>query len=506
MEILKSILNYVGGILIIAGGICYRVWPQKKYLFLFLFAAGLISLFVYFYLNREKFRERVKIKYLLYSGNIFLILLLVLAIVGSLNYLFSKVHYRIDLTEGKIHSLSDQSIKVLKNLKKDVVITGFFREGKAQRAKMEDFLKNYRYYSNKIRYTVYDPDKNPGLVKEYNVSEDGTTIFKCNNNETRITGVSEEDITNAIIKVTREERKTIYFSKGHGEFSIADDSDRGYSQAKKTLEELGYNIKEIFLAEEPGFPHDCVTFVAAGPKKDFLPQELSALERYLKNGGRSLLMLDPQDSPSFISFLKKWGVNVGDDFIVDTVSRILGGDYLMPVVSQYSSHPITEKFRYATFFPYARSVEVLNPAPEGITAQVIGSTSPNSWASTQFGSREISFNPEKDRKGPVPIVVSSTWKAEGETKKEGRLIVFGDSDFASNQFYNLSGNGNFFTNSLNWLAEEIDLIAISPKTAAPRTIQLTASQGRFIFYTILVIIPGLFIIMGIFIYFRRRSL
>ncbi|MGQ9618623.1 MAG: GldG family protein, partial [Candidatus Aminicenantia bacterium] len=485
----------------------YKIYPYKKFLWISALFLSIISLILYIFFNREKLKEQIKLKTLIYSGNIILIVFLVFAILVALNYLTTKLHLRADLTEGKIHSLSEQTMKVLKNLKKEIEIRAFFRELNPRRGIMEEMLKRYSYYTTKMRYEIINPDKNPSLVRELNISEDGTTIFKCGEQETRITSTTEEDITNAIIKITRERKKIIYFTKGHGERSIENSSERGYSQVKTYLENLGYSVKEIVLAEESTFPTDCSLLIIAGAEKDFLKGELEGIERYLKEGGRLLLLIDPLSSHILVEFTKKYGIKIGDDFIVsiDPSARLMGGDPTWAVVSRYGYHKITEKFNYATFFPFARSVDRIEPVPKNISTEIIASTSPYSFATNQFNANEIRFDPQRDRRGPIPIVVSSKFKEEGK-ERESRIVVFGDSDFASNQFLELSGNSNLFFNTVNWLEEEEDLVSIAPKTTQPRTISLTISQGRMLFFITIIFLPGIFVLGGILVYLRRRSL
>jgi ABC-type uncharacterized transport system involved in gliding motility auxiliary subunit len=507
MKRIAGWLNYIFLILLLISFFSYKIYPTKKFIWIPALCLSLLSLILYIIFNREKLKEQIKLKTLLYSGNLILLIFLVFAILVALNYLSTKIHFRADLTEGKIHSLSEQTVKVLKNLKKDIEIKAFFRELNPRRGIIEEMLKRYSYYTSKIKYEIINPDKNPSLVRELNISEDGTTVFKCGDQETRITSTTEEDITNAIIKITRERKKVIYFTKGHGEKSIEDSSERGYSQIKTSLENLGYTVKEIVLAEEPSIPSDCSLLIISGAEKDFLPGELEGIERFLKDGGRLLLLIDPLSSPSFVDFMKKYGIKIGDDFIVsiDPSARIMGGDPTWAVVSKYGYHKITEKFNYACFFPFARSVDRLEPVPKNFSTETIASTSPYSFSTNQFNAREIRFDPERDRRGPIPVVAVSTFKEEGK-ERESRVVVFGDSDFASNQFLDLSGNSNLFLNTVNWLEEEEDLVSIAPKTTRPRTISLTLSQGRMIFFTTIILLPGIFVLGGIIVYLRRRSL
>jgi ABC-type uncharacterized transport system involved in gliding motility auxiliary subunit len=409
-----------------------------------------------------------------------------------------------------------------------VNIKSFFLEGNFRKNEMENLLQNYAYHSKRIKYEFIDPDKNPGMVKRYEVTTDGTTILESGDKESRITTSSEEDLTNAIVKVSREKKKVIYFLEGHGEASIEDSEERGYSLARQEMEKLAYEVKKLSLALADNFPEDCALLVIPGAQKDLIPNELDTIRNFIANGGRVFFMVDPETAPGMKSFLTEYGIQLEDDLIVDTVSRLMGGDYFMPVVTGYEFHTITEKFNFATFFPFARSVNQTEDTPEGITTTILAKSSGNSWSERQLQETEVTFNQDKDVAGPVSIAAVITVEpaakeieeqeqtevdAEKEAspeeespEQEGRLAVFGDSDFATNRYYHLSGNGNLFLNTINWLAEEADLISIQAKTASPKSIQLTASQGRILFFVSTIFLPLLVLVAGITVWMRRRSL
>lgn len=527
MDALKKHLNAVAGVLVAAGLIGWIVWPQRKTAALIVAGLGLAVLAAYAYLNRAALGPKLSRKSLLYSGNMVLIVLLVLAILGLANYFLAKHNHRWDFTAAKVHSLSGQSVAVLEALKTDVSFKGFFREGNPGRAAMENLLKIYAYHSPRVHYEFVDPDKNPGLVKRYGVTQDGTTILEAGDKEGRVTTTTEEDLTNALIKATRAGKKVVYFLEGHGEESVDGTGDNSFSTAKTELEKLGYEVKKQNLALADRFPPDCALLVVPGPQKDLLPNEYETVKSYIGRGGRALFLVDPETPTLLPLLLADYGFKLDNDIVVDTVSRLLGGDYFMPVVSEYEPHAITDKFGYATFFPYARSVEVGEIKPEGATVTELAKTSPNSWAERELDQKEVKFNPAKDRQGPVGLAAVSDFKVKpasspapaaaqpGEAQpaagpeaaeKDARVAVIGDSDFVKNRYFGLSGNGNFFLNVANWLTEEADLIAIQPKTQAPRTIQLTPSQGRLIFLVSVVILPLLVLLLGVSVWLRRRSL
>ena len=528
MDALKKNLNMAAVVFLGAALIGLIVWPQKRTAILILAVLGLAALAAHVVLNWKALKQGFTRKSFLYSGNLLLVIVIVLAILGLANYFLSKHDYRVDFTAAKLHSLSDQSITVLKALKADIALKGFFREGNYGRAAMENLLKLYAYHSGHIKYEFIDPDKNPGLVKRYDVTQDGTTVIEAGDKESRITTTSEEDLTNALIKATRAAKKVIYFLDGHGEETIDDTGDNGFSSVKGELEKLGYEVKKQTLALSDRFPKDCALLIVAGPKKDPLPNEYETIRGYIKGGGRALFLVDPETQTLLPLLLADYGFKLENDIVVDTVSRLLGGDYFMPVVSEYETHPVTERFGYATFFPLARSVEVAEAKPEGATVTELAKTSPNSWSERELDQKEVKFDAAKDKQGPIGLaaVAEIPFKAEtpvpaaanpgeaapaesaakSEAEKKARIAVVGDSDFVKNRYYGLSGNGNFFLNIANWLTEEADLIAIQPKTQTPRTVQMTPAQGRLLFLVSIVILPLAVLLLGFSVWARRRTL
>ena len=544
METIKKNLNYIGLLLVFGALAAMKIWPALRLFPLLAFILGTVALVVYIVLHLPALKQGMTRKPFIYSSNLLLLIVLVMGILVLVNYFLARHHYRIDFTESKLHSLSDQSVTVLKNLRNEVHVKCFFRESNFNRAAMENLMQIYAYHSGKLKYEFIDPDKNPGLVKRYEIAEDGTTILESGDKESRITTTGEEDITNAVIQVTRERKKIIYFLEGHGEKSVEISDDFGYSVVKGELEKQGYEVKTLSLALAGNFPADATAVVIPGPEKDLLPQELDTIRQSLKHGGRFLIMVDPQTAPDLPPFLRDFGIALSDDIVIDTVSRLLGGDYFMPVVNEYDDHAITKNFRYATFFPYARSVDVTEDKPQGVTLQILARSSDNSWSERQLDQREVTYDKEKDKLGPIPLAVvgtidpeegtesqaSPTPDSESEAKQpadtpeegqepgegpapaansspaQGRLAVFGDSDFAANSYYHLSGNGNMFLNTLNWLTEEEDLISIQAKTSNPRVIQMSPSQGRLLFFVVVLLLPLAVLVIGISIWLRRRSL
>ena len=446
-------------------------------------------------------------KSLKYGLNVFILTVIILLIIIIINFFSYQYNLRLDLTRSEKYSLSEQTKKVLRGLKNEIKIICFFQEEAQGKASLKELLREYSYSSKKIKFEFLDPDKNPRTAKAYNVNEYNTILIESNNQVSRIKGSSEQDITNAIIKITRKAKKIIYFVEGHGEKDIEGraDNSASYSMLKDSLLKQSYGVKKISLLTVSSIPAECSVIIIGGPKKEISSNEKEILNSYLLKGGNGVFLLDPDSGADMEEFLKTYGVRMEKNFIIDKTSQILGGDYFIPVISTYGNHEITKNFNYTTFFPLARSVSsAIGKDQTGLTFTPLAITSENSLA--KKNPDKIEFNPKEDEKGPLNIACAVTKTNQGKNGKDTRIVVFGDSDFISNAYFNLSGNGDLFLNSLNWLAEEEDLISIRPRPIEFTNVQISKRKGYFIFYLSVIIIPASILVLGGIIWIRRRRL
>ncbi|MBI5787481.1 MAG: Gldg family protein [Candidatus Schekmanbacteria bacterium] len=453
--------------------------------------------------------KRLKILRFNIVGMIFIIL----GIVVLINYLASQHNQRFDFTEGGEHTLADQSIKLLKKIDSPLKVILFDKPTSQTWGKAENLLAAYRYHSGQIQTELVDPDKKPSLAKQYGIQRYGTIFFEYKNRQEQTETITEEEFTNVILKLTREKQNKVYFVDGHGENNIDDADKTGYSLLKEAIEKQNFAVAKLVLAREAKIPDDCSVLIISGPEKDFFPEELKTLEDYLKRGGKAFFMLDPPPGVGLNDFLLQWGVKIGNDMVIDKLSRLFGGDYFMPVVTNYTQHPITRGFDLASFFPVARSITPLDNVPEGTIVQSLASTTEGSWAEVDYQAQSYEFNEGKDIKGPisVAVVVDMPVKPAGAEKQPAaaktsvRLIVIGDADFVNNTYINLSGNRDLFLNIISWLAQEEDLISIRPKEEAKRMISLTETDMQMLFWLTVVAIPVAVLLAGIGVWWRRRK-
>jgi ABC-type uncharacterized transport system involved in gliding motility auxiliary subunit len=184
------------------------------------------------------------------------------------------------------------------------------------------------------------------------------------------------------------------------------------------------------------------------------------------------------------------------------MGRLLGMGPAAPLVSSYGTHEITNRMRVMTFFPLARSVTPVTPPADGVTVEKLLETNERSWGETDMKGKEATYDEGKDLKGPVTLAVAIT-KNEGENKKT-RLVIYGDSDFASNAYFGQAGNGNLFSNTINWLAHDENFISIKPKSQDDRRLEMTEAQGKLVSYVMVLLLPLGILISGVSVWMKRR--
>ncbi len=443
---------------------------------------------------------------------VFLLLVVFMSILGE------RHKGRLDLTKSGRFTLSTQTVRLLQSLEKPVKAVAFYRSESGtvhakQRQEAQDLLEEYASLSPQFSYTFVDPDRNPGLASKYGVSEYRIILFMSEGRQVKIGNEREETFTNKLIKLMKEERKSVYFVVGHGEKDITSTGKTGYRAAVDAISQENYQVKTLPLLQFPDVPDDASVVIVNSPERDLTKAELDKLDRYYKRGGALLVEIDPGHPAAFKTWLEEYGFKLQDDVIIDQQSQVYGANHLTPVVYAYhAQHPLTEGFTLVSYFPIANSVYIDEDPSKG--RYQLALTGPNSWTEVdadQLESGSAEYNEEREKRGPVPVIGVTTYTVESsasegmaEERRFGKFVLIGDSDFANNTNINLAGNGDLFLNTVNWLADEADLIAVRAKRREETPVILTAAQGRAIFWIPVVMMPLGVLIAGVGIYSRRR--
>jgi len=512
------ILAFVGLALTIAGASFYAIEGAISLVSAGMLWVGLLLLLFLLYARFGEIRNLLMKKSARYGANMVVMIGVFLAVVVFLGVMGETHKKRLDLTKTGRFTLSTQTKKILTSLKAPVKAVAFYRNESGtihaqRRQTAKDLLEEYASQSDNFTFTFIDPDRNPGLASKYGVSEYRIILLMSEGKQVKIGSEKEEKFTNGLIKLLKDKKKVIYFVKGHGEKDITSQQKHGYKAAIDALKNESYEPKELLLLRENEVPADASVVVVVSPERDLTPEELKKLDNYYRRGGALLIMIDPGHPATFTTWLEDYGFKLQDDVIIDQQSQVYGANYLTPVVYAYNKkHPLTQDFTLASYFPIANSVYIDDDPKKG--RYELALTGPNSWTEMdrdQLESGNAEYNEGREKRGPVPIMSVTTVEAPpekdedgAERKRYGKMILIGDSDFANNTNINLAGNGDLFLNTIGWLANEADLIAVLAKKGAMSPVVLTASQGRAIFWVPVVMIPSLVLMTGIGIYSRRR--
>jgi len=441
-------------------------------------------------------------KYTAYAG---VYIIIVIAILGLLNFLANRYNKSVDTTSNKRFSLSDQTKKVVSGLQQDAKITYFDQTKNFQQAK--DLLDRYEVLSHKLSVDYVDPDKKPQVAKAMGIRSYGTILVNAGGRQQEAKSVTEEEITGAIIRALKGGDRTVCVVSGSGEHALDDTGRNGYSGAKEAIEKNNYKTQGISLLDKPEVPKNCTILFIAGPRFDYVPPAVAAVKGYLDNGGHLLMFLDPPvkfgkeevgDNEGLVKLASDYGITPEKNLVLDTsgVGQIFGFSEAVPLVSTYESHAIVREMKgTATAFPLARSLDVKPPAEK------LFSTSENSFATANLASAKIVIDPKKDKQGPLTLAAAASKKT---TNGEQRVIVVGSSGWVTNGILAFNGNRDLFLNMLAWLSADEDLISIRPKDQEDRRLNVSGRQMQMMFYSSVVLLPLFVIAAGFSVWWKRR--
>jgi ABC-type uncharacterized transport system involved in gliding motility auxiliary subunit len=447
--------------------------------------------------------EWLKARQTRYGAFLLIYMVVVIAIVIGVNWIADHNNKSLDVTANKKFTLSDQTKKVTGNLKKDVTVYYFDKSDSYDRAR--DLFDRYRNLSSHIKVVYVDPDKKPDIARVEGRPNYGDTIVDNGEKKETAKALTEEELTGALVRVSKSGAKTVCFVQGSGEHTLEDTTREGYSAIKANLEKNNYKTQTISLIEKPEVPKTCAIAVVGGPKHDYLQPAVDAIKTYVTGGGRAIFNFDPvlnlgdeklEDNPNLDALVASWGVTPKGDVILDlgSASRLFG--QLAPVVGSYEQHPITSSMQdNASVFPLARSLEVKSPATK------LFSSTPDSFALTNPKLPIKEEDLQKAPKGPFILGAAATI---GSGTTEGRIVVVGSSSWIANPILAAPvGNKDLALNMMNWLTSDEDLISIRPKENEDRRLRPSNSM-RFLPLISLILLPGIVIFSGISAWWKRR--
>lgn len=468
-----------------------------------------LGLAYYAIMSPDSIRRFITGRQARYGSNSLILALAFIGILFTVNYLvYQNPGKPWDLTEDKSNTLAKETLQALSTLPEKVKATAFYSTN-IDDTSAREMLQKFKTNSNgKFDYEFVDPDLNPVAARDAGVTGDGKILLAMGETKQLATSSSETELTRTLIRLISPTERVVYFLEGHGEGSIdaASGDQISFSTAKSNLTSKNYTVKTLNLLATNKIPDDALAVIIAGPQKPVSSSEVNLLKKYVDAGGSLVVMEDPtvvtqfgEDPDPLASYLEKdWGITLNNDLIFDQSSQ----QVLNAISATFEQHPITQDLTYVIIMPKARSISLSATPVENVTLTNLLSTSEQSWGETDLSSDTSQYQFDQGVDFTAPL----TMAAAGEnTSTGGRVVVTGNSLFASDDIFDAYGNASMFINSVDWAANQDEIINITPRSQTPR-MMLPVSGFSFIVMILLsvLVIPGAIVFMGVSSWIARR--
>lgn len=536
MEAIKRFAGAMGILLLGAGAVVFLLMRGHPAVAWSLVGAGALLAAGGLVLNLGEVVDFFRGRPVRYGAHSVFYSLIVLAIVLAVNFLASRHNRRFDLTSEGLHTLSPQTVKILKSLDQDVSLVAFYIPGSAERQKAIDLIDLYKEQTSRIATRILDPSRNPAQARAFKLDVVPTVIVSSEAGKSRVTPstfnpLTEEQLTNALIATTTKNKPVVCLTTGHGEGGMDDPKPRGFQRGADALRQENVELREVRLLESGSSLDECSSVLVAGPTHAMLEAEIRQFEQYLDQGGKALVLREARTQTGLEPVLERYGLKANDDVIVDVnpLARVMGGSPAMPVVYEYGTNAIVRDFQgLATIFPTVGSVQIVDPSDPDVRVESLARTSEQSWGELGDLQVPVSLDPATEKIGPLNVAAVATREHEDEgaaaaedpstgaeksadgttagSGKKTRIVLFGDYDFASNSYLMKAGNEDLLLNTVAWLNERSDLVSIRAKRRTSQQLMLTSEQWMILLFYGLLMLPAILTAQALHVFLKRRRL
>lgn len=441
-------------------------------------------------------------------------ILLVPAIIVALGWLSVRYQTDFDWTAGNRNSLTKASERLLESMPEEITFTAYVYPDGDQRRLIEADLRRYQRVKDNIRIEYVDPAREPQKAREAGISMAGEVVIGYQGRTETVRDLTEPTISAALQRLSSSGEQWIVFLEGHGERTLDGGDSGAFGRYAEALRSKGLNVRALSLAGEAGIPDNTTVLVIASPQRALLPGEVELVRQYVEDGGNLIWLSDPDSAP-IPGLAEALGVQWQDGVAVFPDFQYTSGDPAVLLASQYPPHPVTRQLTYISMFPFVHSVAA--DEDSGWTALPIIETSPTAWLERGDLTQAVDFDPESgDIGGPLQIAISLTRSVEtaaaaaeqgeaaGKGSRQQRVVLVGDSDFASNVYYDQVGNGDLAVNLVQWTAARDDQISVD----VPKVPDASLYMPNWLLYVLslgfAIVLPLLLIGSGVLRWAMRR--
>lgn len=438
---------------------------------------------------------------LLFQNSLFVVLLV--AIVVAIGYVTRDVQTQWDLTQAKSNTLSDASVEVLAEMAGPVAITAYATtqdvEGNLRKT-IQDFIAPYQRAKSDLSLAFVDPREEPDRARQAGVRVNGELVVEFGGRSENLNRLSEQDLTNLLVRLMRSADRLVMQLDGHGERRLDGRANFDLGEFGNQLAAKGFRTGAVNLAKVQDVPDNTSVLVVASPQVDLLRGETNRLLRYLENGGNMMWLVDYESLRGMEPVAEYLGLELIDGTVIDPRAGGLGLPAAFALATGYGEHRITENSSITSVFPYARQISANDSSPFQFTPLVeVGAG--GGWLETD-GLSNAAYDRSRDIRGP--IVVAGAFEREVGDRQQ-RVLVVGTGHFLANQHIGLLGNLDLGVNMMNWLAGDDSLITIQPRPRSDLTLEMSRPLMSAIALGFLVVLPVALLVAGGLIWWRRRK-
>jgi ABC-type uncharacterized transport system involved in gliding motility auxiliary subunit len=485
-------------------------------------AIGVLCVLSFGLLDPQRLQSWLGSRQMRYGLNVLIMTIALLGILVAVNYIVYRLAERqtlwVDLTEDKSNSLAPETLRTLQVLSGPVEARAYFTASSYSWESTLTLLDKYKSSSGgKFTYQRIDPDANPVMAEKDKVSADATIILAAGERTEIVTTLSEQQLTTALIRLENPGENIVYFLTGHGEAKTDATGDGDISQVATALKAKSYKTETLDLRESGSVPEGAKALIIVGPKQPLLSTELTAVKDFLAAGGSLILMENPYpltrmtpETDILAQYLASdWGVTFQNDIIIDTIT----GVPLIAIASGGEASTITGTISSYIIFPSVQSI-LLKPDSNGNLTQshlvTVGDMGQGTWGEmdiaqigdfTMAESTTATFDPAVDHAPPLTVAITAENTATG-----ARMVVFGDEDFAENQYVTAYSNRDLLTNAIDWATRQEKLIELTPRQTTNRILLPPEVWVKnAIIVTSAILLPACFLVVGLIVWYFRRQ-
>jgi ABC-type uncharacterized transport system involved in gliding motility auxiliary subunit len=447
-----------------------------------------------------KLNRKLRLQLLLQNG-LFVVLLLGLA--AAIAWVTRDVKIQWDLTHGQRNTLSQASAEVLNQLAGPVTVTAYATAQDAEgdvRKTVQTFLAPFQRTKKNFTLEFVDPRVQPQKAQAAGVRMNGELVVEYNGRNEHLTNLTEQELTNLLVRLARSSERRVMALDGHGERKLDGRSNHDLGEFGNQLATKGFKTAALNLAQAQDVPDNLSVLIIAGPRVDLLPGEAGKIRRWVEKGGNLLWLIDNDTLRGLRPLADELGLDLISGTVVDPRAGGLNLPATFALATSYDKHRITENSTVTSVFPYARRIA----ASEGTKwhFQPLVEVAKDGWLETGGINDKVAFDRNRDIGGP--IVVAAALERDLGGRKQ-RVVVAGTGHFLSNQYVGLLGNLDLGVNMVNWLAGDDALITVQPRPRPDLSLELSRAGLALIGIGFLVALPLVFLVAGGVIWWRRRK-